>query len=84
MLSVLWRRFTGWSGFGLREEPERVYVAGMAIMLWLSDEEENTLARIMRAEDSRSKQETIVRAIRDKAARLTVERQGSEIPKARA
>ena len=55
----------------------------MAIMLWLSDEEENTLARIMRAEDSRSKQETIVRAIWDKAARLTVERQGSEVPKAR-
>ncbi|MEJ2579983.1 MAG: hypothetical protein P8Z68_12985 [Kineosporiaceae bacterium] len=45
----------------------------MAITLWLSDDEENVLERIMRAEGVRSKQEAIVGAILDKAARLSGE-----------
>ena len=51
----------------------------MSFTLWLSAEEERILARIMRAEGTRSKEQAVIKAIRDKgdllagAARPTVE-----------
>jgi hypothetical protein len=39
----------------------------MSFTLWLSAEEERALAKIMRAEGSRSKEQAVIKAIRDKA-----------------
>jgi hypothetical protein len=38
----------------------------MAFTLWLSAEEERILAKIMRAEGTRSKEQAVIKAIRDK------------------
>jgi hypothetical protein len=52
----------------------RVYGDGMSFTLWLSAEEERALATIMRAEGSRSKEQAVIKAIRDKADLLAADR----------
>jgi hypothetical protein len=42
----------------------------MSFTLWLSADEERILERIMKAEGSRSKQASVIQAIRDKDAQL--------------
>jgi hypothetical protein len=43
----------------------------MAFTLWLSSEEEHLLSEVMRAEGTRTKQQAIVAALRDKASTLS-------------
>jgi len=45
----------------------------MAFTLWLSAEEEHLLSQVMRAEGSRTKQQAIVSALKDKASTLESE-----------
>jgi len=45
----------------------------MAFTLWLSAEEEHLLSQVMRAEGSRTKQQAIVSALKDKASTLAAE-----------
>jgi hypothetical protein len=58
----------------------RVYGDGMSFTLWLSAEEERALATIMRAEGSRSKEQAVIKAIRDKADLLAADRAVRENP----
>ena len=46
--------------------PSEVYGVDMAFTLWLSAEEERILAKIMKAEGARSKEQAVIKAIRDK------------------
>ncbi len=48
----------------------------MAFTLWLSAEEEDILARIMRTEGTHNKQQAVIAAIREKGAQLATDRQG--------
>lgn len=48
----------------------------MAFTLWLSAEEEDILARIMRTEGTHNKQQAVIAAIREKGALLAEDRQG--------
>jgi hypothetical protein len=43
----------------------------MSFTLWLSAEEERILAKIMKAEGARSKEQAVIKAIRDKGDLLT-------------
>lgn len=43
----------------------------MAFTLWLSAEEERILATIMRSEGTRTKEQAVIKAIRDKGDLLT-------------
>jgi hypothetical protein len=56
----------------------------MAFTLWLSAEEERILAKIMRAEGTRSKEQAVIKAIRDKgdllAGDLAANRPARETP----
>ena len=52
----------------------------MAFTLWLSAEEEDILARIMRQEGTHDKQQAVIAAIREKGAQLAADRQGRELP----
>ncbi|HYY12434.1 MAG TPA: hypothetical protein VE781_15960 [Kineosporiaceae bacterium] len=52
----------------------------MAYTLWLSAEEERILAKIMRSEGIRTKQQAIIKAICDKGALLTADRPSRETP----
>jgi hypothetical protein len=52
----------------------------MAFTLWLSDEEERVLEKIMRLEGARSKQQAVIKAIVDKGAQLAADRQARETP----
>ena len=52
----------------------------MAITLWLSDEEERVLEKIMRLEGARSKQQAVIKAIVDKGAQLATDRQARDTP----
>jgi hypothetical protein len=53
----------------------------MAFTLWLSAEEERILAKIMRAEGTRSKEQAVIKAIRDKGDLLAdAARPTREIP----
>jgi hypothetical protein len=45
----------------------------MAFTLWLSAEEEHLLSQVMRAEGSRTKQQAIISALKDKASTLQEE-----------
>lgn len=62
----------------------RVYGVDMAFTLWLSAEEERILAKIMRAEGTRSKEQAVIKAIRDKgdllSANLAANRPARETP----
>jgi hypothetical protein len=49
-----------------RTPETKVYGVDMAFTLWLSAEEERILAKIMRAEGTRSKEQAVIKAIRDK------------------
>lgn len=51
----------------------------MAFTLWLSAEEEDILARIMRQEGTYNKQQAVIAAIREKGAKLAVDRPGREL-----
>jgi hypothetical protein len=53
----------------------------MAFTLWLSAEEERILAKIMRAEGTRTKEQAVIKAIRDKGEHLA-DRQARETPAA--
>jgi hypothetical protein len=57
-------------------------VTRMAFTLWLSDEEERVLEKIMRLEGTRSKQQAVIKAIVDKGAQLAADRQARETPAA--
>jgi hypothetical protein len=52
----------------------------MAFTLWLSAEEERILECIMRAEGTRNKEQAVIKAIRDKGAWLTGDRDPRETP----
>ena len=52
----------------------------MAFTLWLSAEEERILAKIMRAEGTRSKEQAVIKAIRDKGDLLAAARPTRETP----
>lgn len=52
----------------------------MAFTLWLSDEEERVLEKIMRLEGTRTKQQAVIKAIVDKGAQLATDRQARETP----
>jgi len=58
----------------------KVYGVGMAFTLWLSAEEERILAKIMRAEGTRTKEQAVIKAIRDKGALLATDRPARETP----
>ncbi len=51
----------------------------MSFTLWLSAEEERILAKIMRHEGSRSKEQAVIKALRDKAD-LLADRPTRETP----
>jgi hypothetical protein len=59
-----------------RHTSEKVYLAPMAFTLWLSAEEEDLLARIMRQEGTHNKQQAVIAAIRAMGAKLAADRQG--------
>ena len=52
----------------------------MAFTLWLSDEEELVLEKIMRLEGARTKQQAVIKAIVEKGAQLTADRKARETP----
>jgi hypothetical protein len=52
----------------------------MAYNLWLSAEEERILERIMRHEGTRTKEQAVIKAIRDKGAALASGRQQQDDP----
>ena len=52
----------------------------MAFTLWLSAEEERILAKIMRSEGTRTKEQAVIKAIRDKGAMLAGDRTTRETP----
>jgi hypothetical protein len=52
----------------------------MAFTLWLSDEEERVLEKIMRLEGTRTKQQAVIKAIVDKGAQLATDRPARETP----
>jgi hypothetical protein len=54
----------------------------MAFTLWLSAEEERILERIMRAEGTRTKEQAVIRAIRDKGDLLATKPQPRDTPEA--
>ncbi len=56
----------------------------MAFTLWLSAEEERILATIMRSEGTRTKEQAVIKAIRDKGATLAADRTTRETPGAAA
>lgn len=58
----------------------KVYSSGMAFTLWLSAEEERILERIMRREGIRTKEQAVIKAIREKGALLEAEQRAREIP----
>ena len=58
----------------------KVYGDAMSFTLWLSAEEERILAKIMRHEGSRSKEQAVIKAIRDKADLLAADRPTRETP----
>lgn len=58
----------------------KVYGVDMAFTLWLSAEEERILAKIMRAEGTRTKEQAVIKAIRDKGELLAVDRPTRETP----
>jgi len=52
----------------------------MSFTLWLSAEEERILAKIMRHEGSRTKEQAVIKALRDKADLLAADRPTRETP----
>jgi hypothetical protein len=52
----------------------------MAFTLWLSAEEERILAKIMKAEGARTKEQAVIKAIRDKGNLLGADRPIRETP----
>jgi hypothetical protein len=52
----------------------------MAFNLWLSAEEERILERIMRQKGARTKQQAVIKAIREIGARLDSEQPSQENP----
>lgn len=52
----------------------------MAFTLWLSAEEERILERIMRHEGARTKEQAVIKAIRERGAAIDAEQQDREIP----
>ncbi len=56
----------------------------MAFTLWLSAEEERILEGIMRSEGTRTKEQAVIKAIRDKGDQLEAERHARETPAAGA
>jgi hypothetical protein len=52
----------------------------MSFTLWLSAEEERILAKIMKAEGARSKEQAVIKAIRDKGDLLAADRPIRETP----
>ncbi len=58
----------------------KVYGVDMSFTLWLSAEEERILAKIMRAEGTRTKEQAVIKAIRDKGELLAVDRPTRETP----
>ena len=54
----------------------------MSFTLWLSAEEERILATIMRSEGTRTKEQAVIKAIRDKGALLAADRMARETPEA--
>jgi len=56
----------------------------MAFTLWLSAEEERILEGIMRHEGARTKEQAVIKAIRDTGDRLAAERHARETPAAGA
>jgi hypothetical protein len=54
----------------------------MSFTLWLSAEEERILATIMRSEGTRTKEQAVIKAIRDKGALLAADRVTRETPEA--
>jgi hypothetical protein len=52
----------------------------MSFTLWLSAEEERILATIMRSEGTRTKEQAVIKAIRDKGALLAADRTARETP----
>jgi hypothetical protein len=65
-----------------RASEAKVYGVDMAFTLWLSAEEERILAKIMRAEGTRTKEQAVIKAIRDKGELLAADRQARETPAA--
>jgi hypothetical protein len=55
----------------------------MSFTLWLSAEEERILAKIMKAEGARSKEQAVIKAIRDKGDLLAADRPIRETPETR-
>jgi hypothetical protein len=58
----------------------KVYGDSMSFTLWLSAEEERILAKIMRHEGSRTKEQAVIKALRDKADLLAADRPTRETP----
>ena len=58
----------------------KVYGVDMSFTLWLSAEEERILAKIMRAEGTRTKEQAVIKAIRDKGELLAADRPTRETP----
>jgi hypothetical protein len=52
----------------------------MSFTLWLSAEEERILAKIMKAEGARTKEQAVIKAIRDKGDLLAADRPIRETP----
>jgi len=59
---------------------QRSTVRVMSFTLWLSAEEERILAKIMKAEGARSKEQAVIKAIRDKGDLLAADRPIRETP----
>jgi hypothetical protein len=52
----------------------------MAFTLWLSAEEEQILEGIMRHEGTRTKEQAVIRALREKGELIEAEQRAQEIP----
>ena len=57
---------------GSHQARSKVYGDAMSFTLWLSAEEERILAKIMKAEGARSKEQAVIKAIREKGDLLAV------------
>jgi hypothetical protein len=74
------REFIRRMPMSLASPGRKVYGDAMSFTLWLSAEEERILAKIMRHEGSRSKEQAVIKAIRDKADLLAADRPTRETP----
>jgi hypothetical protein len=72
--------FRGVFTAGSRGVDAKVYGDDMAINLWLSADEERILEGIMRHEGTRTKEQAVIMAIREKGASLAADRQARETP----